>query len=144
MALEEKSLPDDFVLDDELVSAIQANLRAGKLPCAVAFEIAAEEDVEPVVLGQTAALLRIHLSHCVLGLFGYPEMQKGWEAAGFSALEMPDELRAAIQAAVTENGTVACAKLWELAARFGVRKMQLGYLCDQLGIKVTPCQLGAF
>ncbi len=144
MTLEEKTLPADFVVDENLAQAIRARTREGKLPCAVAFAIAAQQEVEPLLVGQTADVLQIHLSHCQLGLFGYPGGKKGWELAPSTPLTMPDEIQAALRAAVTESGTLACAQLWELAAQFRVPKLRTGQLCDELGIKITPCQLGAF
>ncbi|HEY90108.1 MAG TPA: hypothetical protein G4N98_10350 [Thermoflexia bacterium] len=144
MTLAEKTLPADFVVDENLAQAIRARMREEKLPCAVAFAIAAQQEVSPRRVGQTADVLQIHLSHCQLGLFGYPAGRKGWELAPSTPLALSDEIQAALHAAVTESGTLACAQLWELAAQFRVPKLRIGQLCDELGIKITPCQLGAF
>ncbi len=144
MTLEEKPAPDDFTVDEELATSIRARSREGKLPCAVAFAIAAQQEVPPRLVGQTADVLQIHLSHCQLGLFGYPGGKKGGELAKSTPLLLQDKIQAALRAAVTESGTLACAQLWELAAQFKVPKLRIGQLCDELGIKITPCQLGAF
>ncbi|MEA3308670.1 MAG: hypothetical protein U9Q70_04055 [Chloroflexota bacterium] len=144
MTLEEKTLPTDFVVDEHLAQVIRARTRKGKLPCAVAFAIAAQQGMSPRLVGQTADVLQIHLSHCQLGLFGYPGGKKGWELAKSTPLLLQDKIQAALRAAVMESGTLACTQLWELAAQFQVPKLRIGQLCDELGIKITPCQLGAF
>ena len=144
MTLEEKPLPADLIIDDNLAQAVRVRSREGKLPCAVAFAIAAQQGVQPRLVGQTADVLQIHLSYCQLGLFGYPGEKKGWELAPARPLPPQDEIQAAMRAAITESGTLACAQLWELAEQFKVPKLRIGQLCDGLEIKITPCQLGAF
>ena len=59
-------------------------------------------------------------------------------------LPEPEGLKDAMQAAQNDAGEVSCAKLWQLAATHHVPRLQVGYLADQFGIHVTPCQLGAF
>ncbi len=36
------------------------------------------------------------------------------------------------------------ANAWEIARRFDVSKMRVSSVCEQLNIKIKPCQLGAF
>jgi hypothetical protein len=45
---------------------------------------------------------------------------------------------------VDEEGNVACATLWELSAEFEIPRLYIGWFTDQLGIQISPCQLGAF
>jgi len=143
MALAEKTLPADFVIMPALANAIRAKVQAEHLACAAAFSIAAEQAVAPLLVGQTADALTIHLSHCQLGLFGYPGHTKGWEAAGSAAQPVPAGLEDALQEAGA-HGPLACATLWALATQFRVSRMLVGYTADRLGIKIAPCQLGAF
>ncbi len=148
MTLSDKQHPADFTLDDRVVAAIQQRLTKdepqGKLPCAQAFIIARELEVAPLVVGQHADALEIHLTRCQLGLFGYPGEKKGWEMTDLAARPAPDGLEAALRAAVDDDGHLACARLWEIAAQFEAPKMQVGYVADRMEIKITPCQLGAF
>ncbi len=142
MSLEEKELPPDFVIEDRIANAVRANLQDGKLPCARAFRLADELDVTPILIGKTADALQVHLNRCQLGLFGYPE-DKGWQSTNVAARPVPEGLREAI-AEAAEEGELACIAAWLVADRFGVPRIQVGYLADQLDIRITQCQLGAF
>ncbi len=145
MSLDEKQIPQDFTVDEQLAEAIRDHLRGGKLPCAQAFVVARQFDVSPKTVGLTADVLQIHLTRCQLGLFGYGG-KKGWEGGKtrFDTCEIPPGMEAAIRAAVDEEGNFACAKAWEIAAQFKKPKMYVGYLADKLGVRISPCQLGAF
>jgi len=115
--------------------------RGGKkgLACAVAFDIAASLGVEPMDVGKTADLLGCRLTKCQLGLFGYSPEKK---IVGPKQPEDP----AVIQAIENEakNGRISCKQAWAIADRFGVRKMTVSSACEAIGIKIKPCQLGAF
>ena len=145
MSLDEKHIPQDFTVDEQIAAAIRAHLRDGKLPCAQAFVVARQLGVAPLTVGLTADVLQIHLSRCQLGLFGYGG-KKGWESGKtrFDTCEIPEGMEEAIRAAVDEDGNFACAKAWEIAAQFKKPKMYVGYLADKLGVRIAPCQLGAF
>lgn len=143
MALEEKTLPEDFVVDAVLAAAIETALTDSLLPCAVAFRVAETHVVAPLLVGQTADVLGIRLTRCQLGLFGYPGHAKGWDALAGTAIS--EDLAAAVRAAADEaGGMIACAQLWELAVQFGISRLQMGYVVDQLGLRIGACQLGAF
>lgn len=53
----------------ELGEKMKASLVNGKLPCAVAFQIAKELKVSPRRVGETANKLEIKISQCQLGCF---------------------------------------------------------------------------
>ena len=55
----------------------------------------------------------------------------------------PPEVAAAIRDAL-ENDRLPCRAAWEIAERFGLRKMAVSGACEALGIKIKPCQMGAF
>ena len=42
------------------------------------------------------------------------------------------------------DGKLPCKDAWDIAAEFKVRKMEISGLCEFMGIKIKPCQLGAF
>ncbi len=142
MALADKQLPVDFVVDAALADAIRARLVDEHLPCPAAFVIAAEHEIAPLTVGQTADALGIHLTRCQLGLYGYPGHAKGWDTVADKP--SPEGLEAALQAAAEATGKLACVQLWELAAKHHISRLQIGYVADKLGIKIGPCQLGAF
>lgn len=143
MALEDKETPEDESPNPQIADLISTKLSDGKLSCAAAFVIAETLGVPPLDVGKTADLMDVRLSRCQLGFFGYPNKQ-AWDQADFDAMPVPEGLSAVIDEARDHAADISCAKLWELAAAYGVPRLQIGYLTDQLGIHVTPCQLGAF
>lgn len=111
----------------------------GKLPCAVAFQVAADLQKPPAEIGEAADRLEIRLVKCQLGLFGYSPEKKIVKAAS----TVNPELEAAIRAELAE-GRLACQKAWALAEAFQKPRMAISAVCEALGIKIKPCQLGAF
>ena len=126
-------------LNEEIKGRIIRRTKNNKLPCAVAFKIAAELNVSPAEVGKTADLLEMELVKCQLGLFGYKPEKKIVKP---KAAENPD-LTSAIQDARV-GGDLSCENAWEIARRFDVSRMKVSSVCEQLKIKIKPCQLGAF
>ena len=126
-------------MNEKIKDHINRRAKGNELPCAVAFKIAAELNVSPVEVGKTADLLEIMLVKCQLGLFGYTPQKKIVKP---KAAENPD-LESAIRDAWVD-GKLSCEDAWEIARRFDVSKMIVSSICEQLKIKVKPCQLGAF
>ncbi len=143
MVLKDKTMRQNRSPDAHIARAIEAHLTDGKLPCPAAFAIAKDLAVTPQAVGNAADLMNVHLSRCQLGFFGYPAKQ-GYTEAGIADLGVPQGLPEAIQAARNNAGNVSCADLWKLAATYAVPRMLVGYVTNQLGTHVTPCQLGAF
>ena len=123
----------------EIKNEIMKRSTTKEVPCAIAFEIAKDVQASPVEVGKTLDLVNYRLVKCQLGLFGYTPEKKIVRPA---AAENPD-LTGAIQDALVE-GNLSCAKAWEIAQRFEVSKMKVSSVCEQLKIKIKPCQLGAF
>jgi len=126
-------------VNEKIKTHIKRRTKNNELPCAVAFKIATELNVSAAEVGRTADLMEIMLVKCQLGLFGYTPNKKIVKPR---AAENPD-LEAAIRDACV-NGKLSCQNAWEIARRFNVSKMSLSAVCEQLNIKVKPCQLGAF
>ena len=143
MSFEEKKVPEDFNPDERVVTAIKTRLNEGLLACADAHSIARTYGVKPITVGRTADATNTRFYRCQLGLFGYPGKQ-GWAAAGVKDLPVPEGFEAAMREASDGEGHLPCAKAWALASQFRIPRMQVGYIADQLEIKITPCQLGAF
>ena len=110
-----------------------------ELPCAVAFEICARLGKPPEEIGAAADRVNIRLTKCQLGLFGYPPSKKIVKAAAV----VEPELEQAIRSKLT-GGRLPCRDAWNLAQAFRCPKMAVSAACETLGVKIKPCQLGAF
>jgi hypothetical protein len=129
----------DASIDPKIEAELLDKTVNGRLPCAVAFDIASRLSVAPAEVGITADLLNIKLSKCQLGLFGYQPENK---------VIRPDRategsLKEAIWEAQLDRH-LSCESAWAIAARFRVGKLAVGNACEALGIKIRDCQLGAF
>jgi hypothetical protein len=115
----------------------------GRLPCAVAHYIAAYLGIEPLDVGKEATAKGVRLYQCQLGLFGYGRKgQSAYKIVG-RKVEVGKDVLDLIRAGTAE-GKISCARLWEIADGTGVIRAEVGNAADSLGIKITPCQLGAF
>ncbi len=126
-----------------LETEIRANLREGKLPCAVAWRVAERMGVERRAVGEMADRLDIRISHCQLGLFGYGEKRLGQHKAVKPPEHLEPALADAIRAAA-RDGKVTCAQLFDIAGRLGRPAMDASAHAEALGIKIAQCQLGCF
>ena len=125
--------------DAVIEKALRDRCRNKELACAVAFDIAKELKVSPEDVGKTADLINYRLVKCQLGLFGYTPEKKIVRAAE----TVDGKLKRAIQDSL-ENDRLPCAAAWNIADRLQLRKMAVSNACEKLGIKIKPCQLGAF
>ena len=126
-------------VNEKIKDHIIRQTKDNALSCAVAHKIAADLNVSPAEVGKTADLLEMMLVKCQLGLFGYTPEKKIVKP---KAAENPD-MTSAIQDALVD-GKLSCENAWEIARRFDVSKMKVSSVCEQLKIKIKPCQLGAF
>ncbi|MBW2037318.1 MAG: hypothetical protein JRI41_07550 [Deltaproteobacteria bacterium] len=119
--------------------ALLERTKDGKLPCAIAFDIAKRLGVSPGQVGQTADLMELRLVKCQLGLFGYGRRKSIVK----SVASVNPELKKAILEALI-NDRLPCRRAWEIAAAFGIHKLRVSAVCNALGVRIKPCQLGAF
>jgi hypothetical protein len=126
-------------LDEQVKDHINRHARKNALPCALAFKISKELNVSPAQVGKTVDLLEMALVKCQLGLFGYSPSKKIVKPKAPENQKLEGAIRDALV-----NGYLSCEKAWEIARRFDVPKMAVSAACEQLQIKIKPCQLGAF
>ncbi len=122
-----------------IAEAVLQRGKNGELPCAIAFAIAENLGVSAMVVGQTADLLNFRLTKCQMGLFGYLPEKKIVAASDGVSTPLAEAIRGCLQ-----QGRLPCQQAWEIAARLNLSKMAVSSACEALGIKVKPCQLGAF
>ncbi len=144
MALDDKKIPPRRKGDEAIAFEVRRRLKDGLLSCAAGFAVAEALGISPAVVGRTADALNIRLTFCQLGLFGFPGHAKGWDQAKAADKPVPAGLEDALRSAHGSKGEVSCLAIWKAAERFGVLRMQVGYLADKLGLRIRPCQLGAF
>lgn len=123
----------------ELQAQIESQVVEGQLPCALAFDIAARLGIPAGDVGTALDVFDIRLTKCQLGLFGYQPNKK----IVAPAQSVAPELAAAIHAAAA-GGHLPCQAAWDLASRLKLRKLAVSNACEALGVKIKPCQLGAF
>ncbi len=131
--------PADLKVNPEIVEAVKEKVLAQKIPCAGAFSIVDKLDVEPLEVGITLDSLEITISRCQLGLFGYEPNKKAINPSD----NVPRDVEEAIRASL-KNDRLSCKDAWEIANRFGMKKMAVSSICEALKIKISSCQLGAF
>ena len=131
--------PNGLQPDPAIQKCIRGRCQKDELPCAVAFEVVKELAVSPAAVGRAADLMNFRLVKCQLGLFGYtPEKKKVREA------ESVDETLAKALRESLEGDRLPCVSAWAIAKQLQLRKMAISSACEKLGIKIKPCQLGAF
>ena len=127
--------------DPRATDQIQKNAQNGEVTCAVAHQIAEALNLSPAEIGKAIDLLEYKISKCQLGLFGYGQ---GSDKKALKPKAPEDQqLEGAIREAL-EDGILSCRDAWRIASRFKVPKMTVSNACEALGIKIKPCQLGAF
>jgi hypothetical protein len=125
--------------DPDATARIKQNADNGQVACAVAFKIAEELNISAAEVGKAIDLLDFKIFKCQLGLFGYQPNKKAVES---KAPETP-QLEQAIRDVLVDE-KLTCRDAWRIAGRFKIPKMTVSGACEALGIKIKPCQLGAF
>jgi hypothetical protein len=126
-------------IDQRLLEIIKERLQSGKLPCAVAFDVAKNYNTGTQTIGQTVNAANIRLCKCQLGLFGYSPENKIIKSLD----TVEPELEQAINETKKEN-VIQCSQIWEIAKKLGMRKLHVSCACETLKLKIKGCQLGAF
>jgi len=123
----------------EIKNKIETRSKNNEIPCAVAFEIVEDIGVLPAEVGKNIDLMNYKLVKCQLGLFGYKPDKKMVTPQDTTN----QDVKNAIQKALVDE-RLACKSAWEIAARFQVPKLTISGITEAMGVKIKPCQLGAF
>jgi len=117
---------------------LKENAVDNKLSCAKVFEIAIGNSFFPDIAGIAMNQQKIKITHCQLGLFGYPDGKKITKAESVSE---------ALEGAIffyMEDDKLPCVAAWDIAAELKISKLEVAAACEKLEIKIGFCQLGAF
>ena len=131
--------PPDRSRDQRIVDALTSAVSDNTIPCAVAFKVATELNESTEEVGFTIDSLEYTITKCQLGLFGYGEEKKKVKPADSVSPELEDAIRKALI-----NDRLPCAAAWDIAERLDLGKMSVSSASEALGVKISPCQLGAF
>jgi hypothetical protein len=125
--------------DEGISAAIREKAAEGEISCHNASAIAQKMNVEMAVVGVNIDLQNLRIVRCQMGLFGYkPESRIVKVAASVAP-----KLEGAIKSALI-GGRLPCVAAWAIAEAQQLPRMDVASACEALGIKVKPCQLGAF
>jgi hypothetical protein len=134
-----KKHPEGKKVDPDVEKAVADKAIDKKLTCAAAFKIADTCGATAGEVGFTVDMLEIRIIRCQMGIFGYEPEKKAVKPMEI----VTEELEKAIRGKLT-NGRLTCASAWEIAKGLNMPKMHVSSACEKLGIKIKPCQLGAF
>jgi hypothetical protein len=131
--------PAGATVSSNIRHAVADTLSKGTITCTAAHEIAASLKVSPKEVGMAIDLQEGRIVKCQLGLFGYDLDKKKVKPA--------ENIDPVVQKAIEKSlidGRLACADTWRLAQEHGMPRLAMANVCESLGIKIKPCQLGAF
>lgn len=126
-------------LDQTISKKISSLAENNHLTCAAAHRAAKELNIQPGEIGVQADLMEFSITQCQLGLFGYSPQKKNIDPD----IEVSQDLDAALNEAAIDN-RISCSRCWEIANAMKIKRLDLGSACEKKGIRIKPCQLGAF
>ncbi len=129
----------DSKVNPDIEEALKQLAPNGEVPCAVAFKIASDLNIEPGDVGITVDLLEMRLTKCQLGLFGYQPVKRIVKPAREVSKDLEEGIRGGL-----EDGRLPCVTAWRIAKDLGIRKMEVSSACEALEIRLCSCQIGAF
>ena len=131
--------PKGAETDPKVVEQIRQKISDNHITCAAAHAVAAELSVSPSQVGMTIDLLEARITKCQVGLFGYSPQKR----IAKPAVNVSPELKNAIETSRLD-GRISCKRCWKIALEQDLQKIEVANACEALGMKIKPCQLGAF
>lgn len=126
-------------IDPEARELLEASATKGKIPCASVHGTAKKLGITPAEAGAQADLLELRLIRCSLGLFGHD--------SGSNTLPpmetIPEALAQRLDQA-SHDGRISCRDCWSIAKGLKLKRMEVASACEAKGLRIKPCQLGAF
>ncbi|MEA2102059.1 MAG: hypothetical protein U9P80_05740 [Thermodesulfobacteriota bacterium] len=129
--------------EEKILEMIELYPEEGVLPCSVAHFIAEYLDVSPLDVGMAANHANVKLCLCQIGAFGYGRKGTSNYKIFKREVQVPEGVLDRIRQEAVD-GRISCETLWDIARDEGVARPEVGNAADSLGMKITPCQLGAF
>lgn len=130
----------DKQMDPRAKKRLEASAKQGKITCASVHGAAKELGITPAEAGIQADLLELRLIRCSLGLFGY---DSGSNILLPPMETIPNELDALLDQA-SNDGRISCQECWNIAKTLKLKRVEISSACEAKGLRIKPCQLGAF
>ncbi|MBF0112846.1 MAG: hypothetical protein HQK74_08960 [Desulfamplus sp.] len=139
-AMKHKNIEQDLRIAAALeTGAITSENGKKTITCEELHLISKNLGITPKEVGIQADLMELRLKECQLGLFGYEPDGKNFN----KKVELSDIQLADIQA-IAPDGRTTCLKCWQAAQKLNISRIDVGSMCEKMGIKIKNCQLGAF
>jgi len=129
----------DQPIDEEVKKLVLEKIIDNKITCSAAHEVATTANVSPAEVGIVIDMVNARLTHCILGLYGYPDGKPVKKAPA----KKDEVLLKAINDAAEEKH-LACKQAWDIADTLKIGRLTVSRMAEAHGIKVNKCQLGAF
>jgi hypothetical protein len=107
--------------------------------CSDAHTAARALGVTPAEVGRCMDLMELRIARCQLGLFGHAPARRIVRPAERVAPGLETAIRSRLV-----GGRLSCEAAWLLAEEAALPRLAVAGACEALGIKIKPCQLGAF
>ena len=134
-----KKHPEGTHISQELHDLLKPYTLEGQITCAESHKIARDLKRSPAQVGVGLDLLELRIACCQLGLFGYPEKKLTGTPPEGDVTSILDLIRESLI-----QGKLSCEASWSIAEKCEITRLQVAAVCEENGIKIKPCQLGAF
>ena len=127
-------------ISPKLADALGEKAVKGRISCAAVHAIAKSFNIPPYEVGVQADLLELRLTRCILGLFGHDHGKR-------KNLDFQVHISSALKEALlkkVKDHKISCIECWEIAKRLELKPAHVSSACEKMGIKIKPCQIGAF
>lgn len=126
-------------INQTIADKIHALSENGGITCSSAHQISKSLNHSPSEIGVQIDLLEFKITQCQLGLFGYRNGKKNINPE----IAIPPELKNRLQN-TTLDQKISCFLCWEIASDLKLKRLDIGSACEQMNIRIKPCQLGTF
>ena len=129
----------DIEINPDAKALLEAEANQDQITCAAVHKVAKRLGITPAAAGAQADLLELRLIRCSLGLFGYGKGVKLIQPVE----SIPEELDRLLDQA-SDSGRISCYDCWRIARELKLKRVEVSSACEFKGLRIRPCQLGAF
>jgi hypothetical protein len=130
-------------ISPEVANALKNKAVEGRISCAAVHAIAGSFHMPPSEVGVQADLIEIRLTQCILGLFGHEREKQGNRKNLDIHVHLSSELREVILKQAKDK-KISCVECWDIARQLKLKPSHVSSACEKMGVKIKPCQIGAF